>query len=662
MKIRQQFWRVALLIFSSVSLVWAAGPGPENTVVYVSSGKYSNGSYVHAGGTACCSCIIEHQGNLPTDFAGGPVNSVTFFLKNSLSSTYYRNKRVGATSLAPELGNTRAVSRTQQVAQAAQLPVSTPWQVTFAFAEPVDVSPGTRWKLTDGDNNWKTGAVLHASDERGPGLPGTSIQKACKYSHNRNLWYSVSFSYAEPRAESDEIKAPTPPARPDDRKQLVFPIRAQGEQAPEITWQDQRMQFRLLGCPAGSQMELTSARVEAGVVHLQGTAACPGHWLVLERKKGDAWERITEVKVFQNQVFDFAWPLEPEPPSPRSPQPRKKLVSLCDCLVFGYGAETHKRNLLKQARLGANINPRCRYGVTPLAFAISYWQDPKLVSELLALGASAQLRVDYYGGYPLNMAARIGSMEITNLLLGYGADPMAKGSKGKTPLHDAARKGHVVLAQLYLDKGIAIGVQDEEGARPLDEAAAGGHIAMIRLLVARGADVNAVGGKKGAPLHWAAGGGNAAAVGKLLALGAILDKEADGVTAMHVAAGRGHAEVVKLLVEKGIAVDRRVGGDSDYTGATALHLAAYGGEVDVVRALIEKGADVDLRVEGVGKYARDTALHLAVAKARKKTVAVLIAAGANVNIRNSAGKRPADIATEKGLEEISRMLSAKPEK
>jgi hypothetical protein len=167
-------------------------------LLYNSSGKVSAGSYAHAGGTACCSCIIEHEGYLPDDFPDGPVNSVTFFLKNSLASTFYLSKKEGTTPLALDLGGARAIAWTEQVAQDNQLYVNTPWQVIFVFPEHVNVSPGFHWKLIDGDNNWKSGAVLHASDESGPGLPGKSIQKDCQYLHNQDMWYSVLFSFAEP--------------------------------------------------------------------------------------------------------------------------------------------------------------------------------------------------------------------------------------------------------------------------------------------------------------------------------------------------------------------------------------------------------------------------------------------------------------------------------
>ncbi|MFC1895956.1 adenylate/guanylate cyclase domain-containing protein [Thermodesulfobacteriota bacterium] len=174
-----------------------AEPWPQKTVLYSSTGIYSADSYAHAGGTACCNCIIEHEGNLPADFPAGPVNSVTFLLKNSLASTFYRKKTVGPTALVLELGGARAIAWTQQVTQATQLHVNAPWQVTFVFPEQVNVSPGFHWRLIDGDNNWRSGAVLHASDEKGPGLPGKSIQKDCQYLHNRDMWYSVRFRFAE---------------------------------------------------------------------------------------------------------------------------------------------------------------------------------------------------------------------------------------------------------------------------------------------------------------------------------------------------------------------------------------------------------------------------------------------------------------------------------
>ena len=156
--------------------------------------------------------------------------------------------------------------------------------------------------------------------------------------------------------------------------------------------------------------------------------------------------------------------------------------------------------------------------------------------------------------------------------------------------------------------------------------------------------------RKGTVLGIAAGRANKHSLVKYA-----LDKGADpngnvecksGQKVLACAAGYSDTEMVKLLLDYG-AVLRDSG---------ALILAAQNGKIENVEFLIARGANL----EEIGVVTFDmrslpelgTALHKAVEKGRIAVIDILLQAGASLTSKNAQNKTAADIAAEKGMDEM----------
>lgn len=148
-------------------------------------------------------------------------------------------------------------------------------------------------------------------------------------------------------------------------------------------------------------------------------------------------------------------------------------------------------------------------------------------------------------------------------------------SNSGTLLTTAAKVGKVDMVQLLLSKGARIVTKDCEGNSALENAAAGGHDEVVKLLLEEGANVNEETGplSDGTALQCAATNGHLSIVQLLLERSARVEKQGLGPgnkeTAL-IRAARSNSEATAiLLVEHGADVLTR-----SLSGKTVLHLAA----------------------------------------------------------------------------------------
>jgi ankyrin repeat protein len=87
------------------------------------------------------------------------------------------------------------------------------------------------------------------------------------------------------------------------------------------------------------------------------------------------------------------------------------------------------------------------------------------------------------GETPLHLAARLGHLEVAEVLVAHKADVNAlDGSSKLTPLHRAARYGHVEVVALLLGNKADRSAKSWDGKIPLDFAREQGDERIIRLL------------------------------------------------------------------------------------------------------------------------------------------------------------------------------------
>ncbi|GAB3920647.1 ankyrin repeat domain-containing protein [Mucilaginibacter myungsuensis] len=149
----------------------------------------------------------------------------------------------------------------------------------------------------------------------------------------------------------------------------------------------------------------------------------------------------------------------------------------------------------------------------------------------------------------------------------------------------------------------------------------------------------------------------AAAVGKFDVVAYIVgthpdsvnDFAPDGFTPLGLACYFGQAEVARYLVLKGAEVNLP---SNNGFNVFPLHSATAGNFTDIARMLVANGAEVNVvQKSGV------TPLHSAAQNGNADMLILLLEKGADVGIRMEGGKLPADLARDKGFNEIAEILS-----
>jgi len=160
---------------------------------------------------------------------------------------------------------------------------------------------------------------------------------------------------------------------------------------------------------------------------------------------------------------------------------------------------------------------------TDLARAVGD-DDIDRVKELLLQGENVNGKDENYDNItPLFIAVENGNLEISRLLLDFGAKVNARNKSKQTPLMQIDSDATVDLVTLLIDRGAKVNLIDDENNTALIIAADGASTDVVRALVDAGADVN------------------------------LANK--DGETALMNAANRGEAECVRLLLNAGADIN-----------------------------------------------------------------------------------------------------------
>jgi len=203
--------------------------------------------------------------------------------------------------------------------------------------------------------------------------------------------------------------------------------------------------------------------------------------------------------------------------------------------------------------------------VTPLHIA-STEKQPELALELLVAKANPNA-TDDLKQTALHMAAKVGSVEVVEVLFGHGdTDRSAVDAANTTALHIAAEHGHTDVLEYMLSQQMPLTASNDRGWTALHLAAHGHEKKLntlkpgkfgnaVRLLLEARADVGATDDEKKTPLHRAANTGNDKTVSLLLLAGA--DLEAEDICRwrpLHYAVQEGHLLVAKMLLDARAAV------------------------------------------------------------------------------------------------------------
>jgi ankyrin repeat protein len=166
--------------------------------------------------------------------------------------------------------------------------------------------------------------------------------------------------------------------------------------------------------------------------------------------------------------------------------------------------------------LNADPSLANRIGDAENSRPIHYAAGQSLAAVELLLSYGADPLACGNDGNALHMAAWFGNAEVVDLLVARGIDVNAVAGAGETPLHFAALRGHEKIAETLLKCGATPNVQTTHGPTdmfyaqppvvgetPLHLAAAYGHAGIVRLLLAHGADKSITDRTGQTPRHWA---------------------------------------------------------------------------------------------------------------------------------------------------------------
>jgi ankyrin repeat protein len=262
---------------------------------------------------------------------------------------------------------------------------------------------------------------------------------------------------------------------------------------------------------------------------------------------------------------------------------------------------------------------------TPLFEAAQHGHDDMVLS-LIKHGAKINV-ADKLGRTPLVLASGLGDSTIYNILMEYGADPLAgsPGNRASLLLH-AVTRGHEKTIETLLKAGKA-SPQPGEGADTLERllqlAAEWGQPGSVRLLLAAGANAGERDKQGRSVLELAVRGGNEECVAQIA--GSCPEDlkipTTKGSTLLQLALEEKQANSVKGLLAAGCDKNEK-----NQFGSTPLHHAAEIGCKDCLQALL--GAGADFRAHD--PFGRSPFWH-AVRKGNLDCVISLLKAGADPN-------------------------------
>ncbi|XP_065442356.1 protein tyrosine phosphatase type IVA 3 isoform X7 [Chrysemys picta bellii] len=185
------------------------------------------------------------------------------------------------------------------------------------------------------------------------------------------------------------------------------------------------------------------------------------------------------------------------------------------------GAVGVMQMLLKASHKDARLS-QDQDGRTPLLLAVEAG-NLGVCKELLSTHAEAQLsaREKRYGDTVLHASCRKRDVEVTKILVEYGAVVDCQNDEGQTPLHVAAWEGDEALLKFFHHCKANPNVADKMDRSPLHIAAERGHTNVVELLMEK--------------FH-----------------SNVLARTKDGSTLMHVASEHGHPDTALAFLKKGV--------------------------------------------------------------------------------------------------------------
>ena len=146
--------------------------------------------------------------------------------------------------------------------------------------------------------------------------------------------------------------------------------------------------------------------------------------------------------------------------------------------------------IVHQLRRGASPNHRSKFFGDLVALAVAMSQ-PEALRALLAAGARPDA-TSFQGLLALSSAARLGRLDMTQILVDYGASFEIEACDASFfPAFEAARYGQADALRMLFERGARVDIDNHNGRTPLMVAVQESHADCVRVCLAFGADIDA---------------------------------------------------------------------------------------------------------------------------------------------------------------------------
>ena len=270
----------------------------------------------------------------------------------------------------------------------------------------------------------------------------------------------------------------------------------------------------------------------------------------------------------------------------------------------------------------------------------------KEVDHLLKQGVNVNLIPPNHELSALMVVSQRGNLQMTKLLLEFGANVDLKNRKGWSALMFASQSGQAEIVYLLLDCGADVNLQSNDGTSALMVSCLP---KLSELFLGRGANVSLKNNNGASAIFAAAQKGFTKVAVVLLEHGAnVNDHDNEDTSTLMVAIQNESIETAKVLLDYGADINTQ-----NKNMWSALMFSCQKGHTQMTKLLLEHGADVNLQ-----KNNGWTALMLMIAGANAnfETANLLLKYRADVNIQGSDGWSALMLACQNAYSEIAKLL------
>lgn len=248
----------------------------------------------------------------------------------------------------------------------------------------------------------------------------------------------------------------------------------------------------------------------------------------------------------------------------------------------------------------------------------------------MTLGCSGSTAVHY--------AVQSGNTDLLKWLLkDLGLHASSTDSMGRTATHTAAQMGSLHMLQcLHLNKQLSFS-PDQSNSTPLHLAASHGSVDCVQVLLSAGHPTVVTDANGCSPLHLACSERHMMVVDVLAQIGHIDEYDSTGASPLMVCVGKGMEDAIKTLLKFGARATHR-----DFTGRSCLHALLQLSHTNAEQLALQKNIAMMLIKHGIDMNSRDTLgrtpCHLASEKGNIDMLKLLIDHGGDVSVVDSSGK------------------------